>query len=90
MVANGGWGGLSDQFITIPLFKDSAFHQESILSIEENSPAPSNFIQYYAALQLIFFDQSLAIDQDKPFTGSFRIDQHGDPDFRKRIPHALG
>jgi len=81
IVANGGWGWLSDQFVTIPLFNESAFYQETVIPVKKNGAVTAYFIQHNTGYKFFFFNHSLTVDQQKPVFRRFRVDQHSDSEF---------
>ena len=89
MVAKGGCGGLSDQFVTIPLFialRGLAFYQKTVFPIAENNPIPANFLDEDTGCDFFFFIQPLPVYQNKPVFRSLRKNQNGDSDFGHAIP----
>ena len=50
IVTKGGCGACSDQFVTIPLLKQSSLYEKTIFPVQKNGSIPSNLIQYNTVL----------------------------------------
>ena len=89
IVTYGGRGGLSDQLRDDSGIQNgSAFNQEPIIPVAENSAMPLDFLQH-DAVDAVVLDHALAIDQQEAILGLFSIDHDGDVEFRQVVTNIL-